>query len=47
VLVAGPPDILGEQHLALGAALFIVMMNPQDDLAEVERWVAWRDRRNA
>ena len=47
VLVAGPPDILGEQHLALGAALFIVMMNPQDDLAKVERWVAWRDRRNA
>jgi probable F420-dependent oxidoreductase len=47
VLVAGPPDTLGEQHLALGASLFIVMMNPQDDLAEVKRWVAWRDRRNA
>lgn len=24
-----------------------VLMNPQDDVAEVERWVAWRDRRNA
>ena len=47
VLVAGPPEILGEQHLALGASLFIVLMNPQDDLAEVERWVAWRERRNA
>jgi len=47
VLVAGPPEDLGERHLALGATLFIVGMNPQDDLAEVERWVAWRDRRNA
>jgi probable F420-dependent oxidoreductase len=46
VLVAGPPERLGEQHLALGATLFIVMMNPSDSLAEVERWVAWRDRRN-
>jgi probable F420-dependent oxidoreductase len=47
VLVAGPPDDLGEEHLALGASLFIVLVNPADDLAEVERWVAWRDRRNA
>jgi hypothetical protein len=45
--VAGPPENLGDQHLALGASLFIVLMNPGDDLAEVERWVAWRDRRNA
>jgi alkanesulfonate monooxygenase SsuD/methylene tetrahydromethanopterin reductase-like flavin-dependent oxidoreductase (luciferase family) len=47
VLVASPPENLGEQHLALGASLFIVMMNPSDSLAEVERWVAWRDRRKA
>jgi probable F420-dependent oxidoreductase len=47
VLVAGPPENLGEQHLALGATLFVVLMNPSDNLAEVERWVAWRDRRNA
>ena len=47
VLVAGPPEDLGEQHLALGATLFVLMMNPADSLAEVERWVAWRDRRNA
>ena len=47
VLVAGPPEDLGEQHLALGATLFVLMMNPADSLAEAERWVAWRDRRNA
>ena len=47
VLVAGPPEGLGEQHLALGATLFVLMMNPTDGLAEVEQWVAWRDRRNA
>jgi probable F420-dependent oxidoreductase len=47
VLVAGPPENLGDQHLALGASLFILMMNPSDSFAEVERWVAWRDRRNA
>jgi len=47
VLVAGPPEDLGEQHLALGATLFVLMMNPSDSLAEAEQWVAWRDRRNA
>jgi len=47
LLVAGPPELLGDQHLALGASLFIVGLDPTDDLAEVERWVAWRDRRNA
>jgi probable F420-dependent oxidoreductase len=48
VLVAGPPEDLGERHLALGASLFILHLNPHDDdLTEVERWVAWRDRRNA
>jgi probable F420-dependent oxidoreductase len=47
VLVTGPPEKHGEEHLALGASLFIVLVSPQDDLAEVERWVAWRDRRNA
>ncbi len=47
VLVAGPPEDLGEQHLALGATLFVLMMNPADSVAEVEQWVAWRDRRNA
>jgi probable F420-dependent oxidoreductase len=47
VLVTGPPETIGEEHLALGASLFVVLVNPQDDLAEVERWVAWRDRRNA
>jgi hypothetical protein len=25
----------------------VLSVNPSDDLAEVKRWVAWRDRRNA
>ncbi len=44
--MAGPPEDL-RRHLALGATLFVVMMNPSDSLAEAEQWVAWRDRRNA
>ena len=47
VLAAGQPEDLGDRHLALGASLFIIGMNPRDGFAEVERWVAWRDRRNA
>lgn len=47
VLVTGPPGKIGEEHLALGASLFIILINPGDDLTEVEQWVAWRDRRNA
>jgi len=31
----------------MGARLFVLSVNPSDDLADVKRWVAWRDRRNA
>jgi probable F420-dependent oxidoreductase len=47
VLVAGAPEDLGDEHLPLGASLFIVLMNPTDTLSEVERWITWRDHRNA
>lgn len=47
VLVGGPPDKSGEPLLAMGARLFVLSVNPSDDLAEVKRWVTWRDRRNA
>jgi len=47
VLAGGPPDKSGESLLAMGARLFVLSVNPSDDLAEVKRWVAWRDRRNA
>lgn len=47
VLVGGPPEKSGEQLLEMGARLFVLSMNPPDNLAEAERWVAWRDRRNA
>jgi alkanesulfonate monooxygenase SsuD/methylene tetrahydromethanopterin reductase-like flavin-dependent oxidoreductase (luciferase family) len=47
VLVGGPPEKSGEPLLAMGARLFILSMNPPDALTDVERWVAWRDRRNA
>ncbi len=46
VLVGGPPQRSGESLLAMGVRLFVVGVNPADDLSEVERWVAWRDQRN-
>ena len=47
VLVGGSPEESGGPLLDMGARLFVLGMNPADDLADVERWVAWRDRRNA
>ena len=47
VLAGGPPEKSGELLLAMGARLFVLSVNPSDGLTEVERWVAWRDRRNA
>ena len=45
VLVGGDPAAVGEPLLAHGVRLFILGVNPPYDLAEVERWIAWRDRR--
>jgi alkanesulfonate monooxygenase SsuD/methylene tetrahydromethanopterin reductase-like flavin-dependent oxidoreductase (luciferase family) len=47
VLVGGPPGKSGEPLRAMGARLFVLGVDPSGDLTEVERWVAWRDRRNA
>jgi probable F420-dependent oxidoreductase len=47
VLAGGAPEKSGEPLLAMGARLFVLSVDPSGDLAEVGRWVAWRDRRNA
>jgi probable F420-dependent oxidoreductase len=45
VLVGGAPEAVGEPLAANGVRLFVLGVNPPYDLSEVERWIAWRDRR--
>lgn len=45
VLVGGAPDAVGQPLLENGVRLFVLGVNPPYDLSNVERWVAWRDRR--
>jgi hypothetical protein len=43
VLVSGAPEAVGEPLFAHGVRLFVVGVDAPYRLAEVERWIAWRD----
>lgn len=44
VLVGGEPEIVGTPLVQAGANLFILSLQPPYDLADVERWITWRDK---